>query len=356
VIHLHTGLPGAGKTLCTIVEVNKRAEAEGRTVYYDGIADLKLPWVQLESAEAWHTLPKGSIVVIDEAQRVFRPRHTASAVPEHVAKLETHRHQGIDLYIITQHPKLVDSNVRRLVGQHVHFVRAFGAKAVTRHQWGEVKDDPSSRDDSIRTLVPYPKEAFAWYKSAEVHTHKMRVPARVLMLLAIPVLIGGLAWVAWSSLSKMGEPKVATTVEGADPGKSRPPGGSGTATSAPGPGYIAVRQPRIEGLPHTAPVYDSITTPTTAPYPAACIASAKRCSCYSQQGTRIEVPEVLCRQIVDRGFFREWTDEAERTRGSATAGNGDQAPARRADWSAFTESGTARSSPGARAASRLDPL
>ena len=138
-ISLITGQPGAGKTLYALNFVKTRAEKENRPVYYSGISDLKLPWLELDKGEDWHGVPEGSIVVIDECQRVFRPRVNGAAVPEHVSKLETHRHSGIDLVLITQHPMLADNNVRRLVGQHFHVVRAFGTKKATVHEWGEVK-------------------------------------------------------------------------------------------------------------------------------------------------------------------------------------------------------------------------
>ncbi len=33
--------------------------------------------------------------MIDEAQRVFRPRPAGSKVPDYIQELETHRHKGI---------------------------------------------------------------------------------------------------------------------------------------------------------------------------------------------------------------------------------------------------------------------
>ena len=112
-ITLITGQPGAGKTLFTLQFVRELAEKEKRTVHYSGIKDLRLPWLELANAEDWYQVPQGSIVVVDEAQRIFRPRGAGSVVPRHVSELETHRHQGIDLFIITQHPMLVDTNVMR---------------------------------------------------------------------------------------------------------------------------------------------------------------------------------------------------------------------------------------------------
>jgi len=329
-IHLHTGLPGAGKTLCTIVEVEKRAQAEKRTVYYNGIAELKLGWVELEDATEWHKLPPNSIIVIDEAQRVFRPRHTSAKVPDHVEALETHRHRGHDLYVITQHPKLLDSNIRRLVGVHVHFVRAFGSNAVTRHEWGEVKDDPSSREDSQRTLVPYDKSAFDLYKSAEVHTHKIRLPRRVFVLAIFPLLAVGLGWfiVKWFANPPTSLANLSPASSSSSPAKS-----SGAPSQGPASGrerapstdpaqsamdYVGARTPRVPGLAHTAPVYDAVTQPVHAPYPAVCISSATRCKCYTEQATPLDMADALCRQLAASGYFREFEPASKQQREQAT--------------------------------------
>jgi len=70
---------------------------------------------------------------------------------------------------------------------------------------------------------------------------------------------------------------------------------------------LASFTPRIPGLPQTAPRYDEVTKPTTAPYPAACVSMGSRCDCYTQQGTKLQTPADLCKQIVAGGFFQDWT-------------------------------------------------
>ena len=304
-----TGLPGAGKTLITLARVKELAEKENRQVYYNGITDLKLPWIELDKGEDWYKVPPGSIVVIDEAQRVFRPRGAGAQVPEHVARLETHRHNGIDLFLITQHPMLLDTNVRRLVGRHVHTVRAFGAKFATLHEWPQVKENcDKSRADSIEHKWFYPAKAFDWYKSAEVHTHKRRLPMRLYVLLAVPLLLAMAAYVAWSWQSGA-ESRTKDAVKkstGID-AKSAP----GHLVS-PRRDYLADHSPRVAGLAYTAPVYDKVTDPVRAPYPAACVVFEKKgCRCYTQQATRLDVPDDLCKQSASTGFFMAWDEKHE---------------------------------------------
>lgn len=327
-ITLVTGLPGAGKTLNTLKDVRDVAEAENVPVYYSGIADLRVPgWTELEDASKWHELPPKSICIVDEAQRVFRPRHTSSSVPEHVAKLETIRHQGIRLVVITQHPKLLDANVRRLVGKHRHYVRVFGSKVVTRHEWEECKPDPDlSRSDSIRTTVAHPTEVYGWYKSAEVHTVKRKIPLRFVLALGIPLVVVVLGWFAVQNVRDLGRSdRIAKAVGvGQEAPGSTNAAGKGGSSTRPASGapaapmtaseYVAAHQPRIAGLAYTAPIYDELTKPKAAPFPAGCVlgagsevhATRSSCRCYTDQGTRLDVPADLCLSIVDRGYFQSW--------------------------------------------------
>lgn len=312
-IYLHTGQPGAGKTLFTLWHVEAEAKNENRQVYYSGIADLQIRgWLPLEDEKKWFELPPGAIIVMDEAQRLFRPRGTGAAVPEYVAKLETHRHAGHDLYIITQHPMLIEQNVRRLTGTHRHIVRAFGSKSATVHTWGEVREScDKSRTGSVRSTFLYPKEVFSWYKSAEVHTHKARIPWRVFALFFMPVLIVALGWVVYSWLTTSGD-----RVQDQIAGTGRVGGEVGVTGRARGPltaaEYMEQHVPRVPGLAYTAARYDRVTEPDTAPVPAACVVSASRgCLCYSQQGTRLDVGRDLCVQIVERGFFVDFGTAAQ---------------------------------------------
>ncbi|MDY0055125.1 MAG: zonular occludens toxin domain-containing protein [Methyloversatilis sp.] len=310
-IELQTGLPGAGKTLHTIWRIKAKAEAENRPVYYAGIPGMKLPWIELEDPKKWYECEANAIIVIDEAQNYFRPRGNGSAVPDHVAKLETHRHLGIDLVLITQHPMLIDSNVRRLCGKHFHSARQFGQQKAKVLEFESVKENPlAARATGLEHTFNYPKEAFDWYKSAEVHTHKTKRPARYYLLFILPPLFLGLVAyaVTWFYQRTQGEP----IAEGAAPQQRQqaaPPPSTqtrsreGKLTTAQ---YLQERQPRVEGLAYSAPMYDEVTRPSQAPYPAACVQLKGECRCYSQQATRLPMPRHLCDAIVKDGFFIAW--------------------------------------------------
>lgn len=299
-IYLTTGQPGAGKTLWTIFYVKQLAERENRTVYFSGINDLKLPWVELDDPRQWHRLPPGSIIVLDEAQRLFRPRATGSAVPDYVQALETHRHHGYDIFVVTQHPMLIESNVRRLIGRHWHVQRTFGLHRATVHEFHELRQEPDkSREGSIRHEWSYPAEVFNYYKSAELHTHKRSVPVRVWLLFALPPILGMLGYSAYSMLLTHEQQDQQPVADGG--GKAEPADTVGFRSREIG--FIESHSPRIPGLLHTAPRYDEITRPVSAPKPVACVATKSRCRCYTSQATPLNVPGDLCAQIVASGWF-----------------------------------------------------
>lgn len=315
-IYLRTGLPGAGKTLLTIAELLDLSKREpGTAIYTSGVNGINVPgWLELDDATKWHELPPNSVVFIDEAQRVFRPRGTGASVPQHVAELETIRHKGIRMYLTTQHPKLLDANVRRLTGDHRHYIRAFGTSAVSCHQWAECYPDPDgTRANSVQSMVQHPKHVYALYKSAEVHTIKRKVPLRLILgFLTIPVAIGCI-WLALSWFTHRSTPSKAP--ENAPVASQTASGSTNASKTGPTltPGeWLALRTPRVPGLAYTAPIYDEVTKPTTAPFPAGCILLGPKCSCYTEQATVLDVDEKLCRQIVERGMFKDFGESPAR--------------------------------------------
>lgn len=145
---------------------------------------------------------KGAAIFIDEAQRHFRPRPSGAPVPDHVAALEVHRHQGLDIYLITQRPGLIDSNVRALCGKHIALrATPFGRY---KYEWPEVGDidSKSSRDTAAKSRYKLPKHVFKLYKSAEVHTaHKFALPMAAKVLLVALPLAAGLLWNSYKTIS-----------------------------------------------------------------------------------------------------------------------------------------------------------
>ncbi len=104
-IYLVTGVPGAGKTLMSILWLEGWL-AEGRPCYAN-ISGLSMPGVE-KAPEDWRDAPEGSVWVYDEVQQLWPSTGRAGqADREDIRALETHRHTGHDIVIATQHPTLV---------------------------------------------------------------------------------------------------------------------------------------------------------------------------------------------------------------------------------------------------------
>lgn len=333
-ITLITGAPGAGKTALAVATLLQ--EAGDRPIFVMGIPDLKIPhqptppvaeWtVQVKSEEdetlvrPVFTFPEHSIIVIDEAQNVYRPRPVGSKVPDIVAAFETHRHTGVDFWLITQSPALIDANVRRLVGRHLHI----RATALGRYlyEWPETGDPESktSRDASARRRYHLPKKVFSQYRSATVHLKpRHTIPPAVWIGLFALLVLAILGFFSWKSINKKIHSQVQdvpSKAEASVPIPDRPLAASApVAQSLTADQLIEQWKPRIEGQPETAPLYDSLRVVRQMPRLAACIATKKRCQCYTQQGTLIDTDEALCRATIERGGrFDPYLDTEQRPR------------------------------------------
>jgi hypothetical protein len=196
-ITLVTGTPGAGKTLWVVGELLKNAKSENIRPVYTNINGLDskalktfpLPEPEngeplalgyIEDGKGYSYFEEGSIIVIDECQFHYPPRPAGSKVPDHIAFFNVHRHAGIDIYLITQGPKLIDQSLRTCVGSHKHVYRPLGIKKSYISEWSDgVNLDPEpskNQSNANKTKVTFDKDIFKLYNSTKLDTHKSRVP------------------------------------------------------------------------------------------------------------------------------------------------------------------------------------
>lgn len=335
-LYLITGANGAGKTLNTLKWVAERAAKESRPVCHNGRFEpveggALASWKRIDFKD-WQDEPDGTIFLIDECHNDLPLRPSSSAPPDAVKMLAEHRRRGMDFYLVTQHPQNIDSFVRRLIGSpgwHRHLKRTFGADLVSVLEWSAVNpncEKAGAGKSGTVSMQPFPKEVYGWYKSASLHTGKTRVPMKVYALVLFAVLGPLLLFLGVRSVYQ-------NTTRRAEPVQpaGAASGSGGAAVSGGVPASASVRyadkpvktfaafiqenEPRVSGLPHTAPKYDEVTRPTRAPVPAACIEmESKGCKCYTQQGTLIVgMPRDLCSSIVRAGFFMDFDPGAGRS-------------------------------------------
>jgi zona occludens toxin len=279
-ITLITGAPGAGKTAALVKLL--MALSKNRAVYVDGIPDLKIPHIPLLAPDQWMTeVPDGSVVVIDEVQRVWRPGGAGAKVAPSIAALETHRHHGLDFFIITQHPGLVHSNVRKLVGRHIH-LRDVGYLGRWWYEWPECTNPETFRTAPIKERYRIDAATFDQYTSASLHVKPIRkLPRSVVVLGLALVALLYLSSMAYSAISGKISPKPA-------PVATAPRAAPVQPVAAPGPA------PSSEAAEPDARAGDEALA--AGPAVAGCIASRDRCKCFDDSGRLMVVELELCQR------------------------------------------------------------
>jgi hypothetical protein len=300
-ITLITGKPGSGKTL-RAVRFIREAVDRGEQVFVTNLTGLQLPHIPLENPHEWQTLPAGSVLVVDEAQRFFRARRGGDP-PPYIQAMETIRHLGVRLLLITQQPDYLDAHIRGLVGLHEHVVREHGKPAAKIWRHTEVMENV--RSDRARArydqeVWPYDVTLYPLYQSAEVHTVKKVMSARWkkgLKFLAFAVVLLGVgAYVARDSYfgdkadSRAPEDGAHQRAVATAPGYP-PISENGSRTTEE---YAAMLTPRIGEAPWSAPLYDDRPL-TVDPLVLCAIGQPGRdslgkhrgadCTCITEQGT-----------------------------------------------------------------------
>lgn len=289
-LYLLTALPGSGKTQYAIERfILDEAKANpGRPIYanikglrVDAIAQ-KCGVVVGPSPLDWRTLPDGSLVIYDEAQsRDLFPATGKPGLPEdeRISALDTHRHRGFDIVLITQDPALVHHWARKFVGRHIHLVRPNGAEMMTVLEWGKAQSNPEDHfakqeaDTSLRKMNP---ETWALYDSATVHTHKFKMPAgakwaiRGFLLLCLCIPLG--FWLLSRSFAHEQPPE---------------------SEAVP----VAEHEAQGEPMPALPSAYAWRSAPTVEPLNGC--AAGRHCRCWDFAGKVVEMDDATCRNLAE---------------------------------------------------------
>lgn len=311
-ITLITGAPGSGKTLYTVDKLLrglvgtsvKGQDDDGNAVVYprtiySNINGLLIDHELIDAhwlSDLHQNKITGAVVVFDEVQRVWPNRPAGSKKPAAVEYLETHRHDGIDLIIMTQNPQLLDPAVRALVGRHLHMRRvgSFGAAVV--YEWDACSNSLNFKAAFTKTGYRYSSTAQKLYHSAKVHTKQTRrLPFVVWLMLAGVV---GAAYL-WPTLMQRITGKGAHTE---------------VAAVAPKPSFVskpsateAMRKRLADQQASTAvaPVVPAPVEPINVHQPvlAGCAVARSRCVCFDTAGKILPRDQGACERVT--GFLDE---------------------------------------------------
>ena len=318
-ITLITGVPGSGKTAFALNQMLEITKTANRPIFVHGIPGLKLPHetVRCDStncdvchqlpdtllkANEWQQwAPEGAILFYDETQNIFRPRASAAQVPEHVATLEVHRHRGLDFILITQHPNLIDANVRRLVSRHVHLAGTWARRV--SYEWGEAAANVTSTGSAVKGTYIIPKHVFPLYQSATLHTKLNR--QRPFLLYLFPIFIFLAVFLGYRIYASRIAPK---TQETPNPTEQTGTGTGLQSTTVPTEDPVKKFDfvPIIPNRPESAPAYQHLVKATAFPQLKGCIKSKDRCTCYTQQATEYLVSKFECEDIVKSARFNPY--------------------------------------------------
>lgn len=322
-IYVYTGSNGSGKTLNAIKFIVEELNPDGdRPVFYYspptqpiGIAEAGvLDWqaAEVDQIHRWYDLPEGSIIFVDEFRHVWPWRDHKTPPPETVDRLAEHRSKGFDFVLTAQKPSAqFDPAIQGFIEEHRHLVGIKGAQRSTHYIYeafcSSPLNPPKLQPPEVE-VVKFDKKYFSYYRSASLHTHKDRRSFKKLYLFGAAVLaVPFLFWLAFSSLDKMLPGDDTPPLEDLDYAANpfMPAALSQPSTYIAPDDYWTKQTPRVPGLPHTAPMYDSLTEPVSAPMPRGCILHVKQdtCTCYTQQATKMQVPDEFCRSAVAHGWF-----------------------------------------------------
>lgn len=333
-----TGVEGAGKTLFAVQQADLLTKEEGGVLYtlnIRGADPVHLPQLPFKLDEMafnedgtpvldketgdhlpkWATLPPGSVILVDEAHKVW-PQRGPGRPPKWIEMLAEGRQFGIRFILLTQSPASVDSYLRDRISRHYHLERKGNMERATILEFDHCVMWPRTawqeRKDAQIHFWAYPKEYFGWYKSAKVHNFKVRIPWKIwAAAIFIPVLL----WGAWNVYSKVtgviaGEGSV---LSGAIPES----GQDGRVFQVERPRihenpekYLARFVPVVDHLPWSAPAFQGRDIAAEPDLFCASGAAGENangewveggCGCVTEQGTDYSIPEAMCTAIVAQG-------------------------------------------------------
>ena len=219
-----------------VVEYFNRVDADGEPVFkrLSGEPPLPVPAVvTIDGKEYragcslfnwWMWCEPGDFIFYDEIQYEVPRGVLGRKPPPYIALLEVHRHYGVDMLFVTQHPQLLDTTIRNLVGMHRHIRSVMGSRMCVVYAWDHASNTDRLSNASKSSFLRKP-EHYALFKSAAAHIAPPRVGRWVLWVVPLLILV---AWfLAHRALSKHAAHEVPAPVAAAAVSAPAPSSGGG---------------------------------------------------------------------------------------------------------------------------------
>ncbi|WP_151721266.1 zonular occludens toxin domain-containing protein [Acinetobacter ursingii] len=129
-IRLTTGGIGAGKTYINVKNAHEAHERKEYQKIYSNIrGHSELTDYVTDLPDDWRECETGSLVIIDELQFNEKfSKHFSQRRDKEIVDITMIRHRGIDMWLITQSTKFMNTDIRELVNEH-HYIEATGKKS-----------------------------------------------------------------------------------------------------------------------------------------------------------------------------------------------------------------------------------
>lgn len=224
-------------------------------------------WFRPSMFNWWLWVQPGFLFFVDEIQFVV-PRGTIGKKPPlWIALLEVHRHYGCDWIVLTQHPQLLDTTIRALVGLHRHIRSVLGSPICMEYRWDHASN-PERYQLATKSTFRRRRSDYQLFRSASMHVkppNSGRTPLIVVCILA--VLFGLGMWRFQGKFFKEAEAKTDGKAVASATGSGR-----AGAQARPASGAAQLQPVEVRG----------------------CYSYGDECACQDQRGAPLRLPLDVC--------------------------------------------------------------
>lgn len=300
-ISVITGLPGAGKTSWLVDKVimplakngwlEDAIDDEGKPVkikrkLFTNINGLCLDHEKIgaEELNTWHEWVKpGDLIVYDEAQKPWPKVPAGTKKPMCISELETHRHYGVDFWLLTQNSNLLNDAPVTLASKHKHVRRVSNSRFATVYEWDGVSKSLVYKNALTKSPWRRSKAVEQMYRSAALHTKQTRaLPTVLFVFLAMLIVFpAGAYWFKGRFEQRFSGVAAAPEPQG----------------KASAPVHMASAPAPVASVP-VVPVSAALQV---KPKLLGCVAMQSKCECYDDKGAWVDTEVQQCRTSAGRG-------------------------------------------------------
>jgi len=219
----------------------------------------------------WLWCKPGDLIAIDEAQFVA-PRGTMGRKPPYwIQCMEIHRHYGVDFLIVTQHPGLIDTTIRALVGMHRHVRSVLGSPLCMVYVWDHASNPEryslANKEKFIRRAKHY-----KLFHSSVAHIKPPTSGRSALAIAGLLMCLGVAGF--WHKIGGMINAKASPATN---------------AQASPSAQRAMAAAPALAEAPKRPAGFVDV------PQLAGCWAQGNTCACIDRAGRRVQVSLDMCR-------------------------------------------------------------